>query len=165
MNKKLLESFKKIYEQEENLKTYKAYYLALCNWLKDNRSGVNSSFYSERINMLLSLDPDEYDINEDKGNGISLTNEKKRIGDGNFSRIEGLFAAIEETLWDMVTLSSDKECSNCHYGDLRYIKINPKSTNSRIILECSDCGRAMDLEGNMIDEKIDDYRPAMQKEL
>ena len=163
MNIDVLNSFKNIFMNYDNLSSFKAYYLALCKWVKDNKEVFDANMDDMvRLDILLSLDVDEY-VLECNTNGIVLSNEKKRIGEYDYSDTEGFLMVIVDTLWDMVTISADADCQNCYYGDMRYIKIN--NPKGKIVLECNDCGHAMNLDGTALNEEIINYMPASQTEL
>ena len=164
MNNKLLKNFRDIYRNEKNIQSFSAYYRALCDWVENNRKILGDEvIHRNRLDMLISLDLDKYLIASSEI-GLSLELEEKRIGTTNFSRVDGLLSAISDTLWDMVTIRSDTECTNCKCGDLRYIKINYHA-NSKIALECNECGYAMNVDGSELEEKIIDFLPATKAEV
>lgn len=82
----------------------------------------------------------------------------------NLSSYKSYYDAL--TLWDMVTIRSDKICLNCGDGDLRYLKINTnKSDNGKVILECNICGKAVNIDGCECKDEIENYYPACKEDI
>lgn len=163
-NNRLLKSFQSIYSDENNMKSFSNYYHALCNWVKSNQNYIGSELICRNgLDVLISLDLDNYLVDSDT-NGLCLENEENRVG-RNFSSLDGLLMVISNTLWDMVTIRSEAICIRCKYGDLRYIKINDQDGNGKIVLECNECGQAMNLDGSKLEEKIENYLPATKSEV
>lgn len=164
MKKSLLDSFKNIYLHMNNLSSYKSYYDALTLWVKENSKYYSNKLQSQtRLRMLLDLDLEKYLINNP---GISLHLEKNRISKMDLSSIDEILMIICDTLWDMVTIRSDKICLNCGDGDLRYLKINTNdSDNSKVILECNICGKAVNIDGCECKDEIENYYPACKEDI
>lgn len=165
MNRKLLEKFRELYEDEKNLQSFRLYYKALCGWIENNKKTIGTEFIHGRLKILLSLNLEDYHFEEINGNGLDLNKEKERLTDYEYNDIEELLSSITDTLWDMVTISSDEKCPNCKYGDLRYLKINQNENKGKIVMECQDCGHGFYLDGNSLSEKIADYLPASKKDI
>lgn len=166
MNRVFLRDFDEIYLDEENLKSYRTYYIALCNWINSKRRLLGDELINrKRLNILLSLNVYDYATEEIKGNGMSLSREKERMSDLNNCSLDSALSAVSNTLWDIVTTSSVKLCVRCTYGDLRYIKINYTDTDGKVVLECKDCGALMNLDGSVCSDKIDNYIPATKEEI
>ncbi len=164
MNNNVLNSFRRIYRDKKNMQSFSAYYHALCNWVKNNPKKLGSELiHRNRLDILISLDLDKYLVDSDT-NELCLEKEENRIGK-DFSNLDGLLMVLSNTLWDMVTIRSDACCSRCKYGDLRYIKINDQDGNGKIVLECNECGYAMNLDGSNLEEKIVNYMPATKAEV
>ena len=162
MNRELLKSFYEIFKRNDNFTTYKNYYNALCNWLRDNTNEISMELLTKnRLDILLSLDINEYATEEIKGNGLLLGKEKDRIGTLKYKQIEVLLAIVSDTLWDLVTISSSVTCKKCNYGDLRYVRID----SNKLVLECRDCGCLMNLDGDKIAEKNIRCIPARKSDI
>ncbi len=165
MNNKLLKSFRSIYQDKKNIQSFSVYYQALSNWVKNNQKTLGRELiYKYGLDILISLDLNSYLI-DPKKNELYLEQEEKRIGNINFSKVDGLLMVIRDTLWDMVTIRSDSECCNCKYGDMRYIKINYQDGDGKIVLECNVCGQAVNIDGSRLEEKIVNYLPATKTEV
>lgn len=165
MNSKLLKSFQSIYRDKNNIQSFSSYYQALSNWVRNNQKILGSELiHRNRLDILISLDLGNYLI-DPSDNELCLEQEEKRIGTINFSKVDGLLGTISDTLWDMVTIRSDSECCRCKYGDMRYIKINYQDGKGKIVLECKECGAAMNIDGSRLEEKIVNYLPATKIEV
>ena len=64
---RLLKSFKEIFNDEENLKSYYQYYNALCNWINNNKIIGLELKKKYGLDMLMYLDLDKYNMNEISG--------------------------------------------------------------------------------------------------
>lgn len=169
MKKSVLNDFKEIYSDINNLSSYKNYYNALRLWVKSNEKYfVESLQFDSKLRMLLDLDENKYLVEEPE---ISLSMEKNRLCKIDFSLIDTLLRAISNTLWDMVTIRSDRDCPHCQYGlgygygDLHYIKAKIFEGNYNIILECNICGKLVNLNGSMYEGEIVSYYPACKEEI
>jgi len=163
MNNRILNSFRDIFNDQNNTASYTNYYIALCNWIIDNKEVISDELLERnRLVVLLNMDINKHIVDNPE---LQLENEKNRIGHVDFSSLDGLLGCIADTMWDMVTIHSMKTCSNCSGRDLRYIKINYHKTNGKIVLECCDCGCMMNTDGSMIVEKIIEYLPATKAEI
>lgn len=160
----MLKSFQSIYRDKKNMQSFSNYYQALCNWVKSNQKLIGSELICRNgLDVLISLDLDKYLVDSNT-NELCLEKEENRIGK-DISNLDGLLMVLSNTLWDMVTIRSDANCSRCKYGDLRYIKINDQDGNGKIVLECNECGHAMNLDGSNLEEKIVNYLPATKSEV
>lgn len=165
MNRQLQESFRAIYKNPEHLNSYRSYYNSLRNWVIDNKKTIGEKQIDPMLNILLSLQLDDYNLEEIQGNGLYPTEDSKRLAKRDYEKLDYLLLSIRDTLWDLVTISSDDNCPCCNYGDLRYLKINNKSLNRKIILECQSCGQAFNIDGSKFSETIEDYLPASKKDV
>lgn len=161
VNSRLFKRFISIYSEKNNIQSFKNYYQSLCNWIDSNKKMIGSELISRTyLDKMMSLDLDEYLV-DPITNGLCLEKEAKRMIK-EYSNIESLLRSIFYTLWDMVTISSDSDCSNCGKdGDLRYIKIN----NGKVVLECNECGYVQNLDGSKVEEKIENFLPATKSEV
>ena len=165
MNRKLQERINELSKDINNFRSLNTYYKALCNFVKSNKDIIKPEQISIRLKLLLSLNLDDYSLEEINGNGLDLSMEKEKFVNYEYNTIEELLSSITETLWDIITISSDEECPNCKYGDLRYLKINYKENKGKIIMECQDCGQGFYEDGSLVSEKIIDYLPASKKDI
>lgn len=165
MNDSLLNSFHEIYLDKNNLLSYKNYYNALRSWIKKNEKKLSSKLqYDSRLKMLIELNEDKYLVDDPE---FSLEMEEKRMRRVNFSKIDTMLMIICDTLWDMVTIRSEKNCPCCGDGDLRYIKVESNNGRSNnVLLECNVCGGLAYIDGCRCEErKIDSYHPACKEEI
>lgn len=164
MKTNLLDSFRKIYLDINNLSSYRNYYNALRLWVKKNSKYFDKEIQSQtRLKILLDLDLDKYLVSSPD---LSLDMEKKRMDNIDLSSINIMLMIICDTLWDMVTIRSEKNCLNCGDGDFRYIKVNwDEHSDGKIILECSICGDVINVDGSEFNEKIECYYPACKKDI
>lgn len=165
MNDSILNTFHEIYLDKYNLLSYKNNYNALRMWVKKNEKNLSSRLqYSSRLRMLLDLDEDKYLVDNP---GFYLDMEEKRKSRVGFSKIDTMLMVICDTLWDMVTIRSEKNCPCCGDGDLRYIKVLSSSAkHNKVLLECNICGRLANLDGSRYEgRKIDSYYPACKEEI
>lgn len=165
MNDSMLNSFHEIYLDKKNLLSYKNYYNALRLWVKKNEKNLSSRLqYNGRLRMLLDLNDDKYLVDNPE---FSLEMEEKRKSRVNFSKIDTMLMMICDTLWDMVTIRSEKNCPCCGDGDLRYIKVSSNNAkHNNVLLECNICGRLANIDGSRYEgRKIDSYYPACKEEI
>lgn len=162
MDSRLLKEFRDIFNNH-NIQSSIDYYKVLCLWVNRNKKIFGEHLlHINRLNVLTSLDIEKYIINSSE---IDLNNEINRIRKIDFKSLDGLLMFISDTMWEMITIASSKECYNCKYGDVRYIKINYKDCKGKVVLECQDCGQIMNINGIKITEKIQNYLPATKKEV
>lgn len=164
----VINSFFEIYEYEENLSSFKNYYDSLRLWVKKNEGYFGQKLQSDsELRMLLDLEVDKYLVENPE---LCLDRESKRMQYINTikkDKIGTLLMFINDTLWDMVTLRSIRDCPVCGvYGDLRYLNINYKENGKgKVILECQDCGHAINIDGSEVEETITEYLPATKDDL
>lgn len=169
MKKTVLNSFKNIYLEMDNLSSYKNYYNALRLWVKKNEKYFGDKLQSNfRLRMLLDLEEEKYLVENPE---LSLHLEKNRLYDINFSSLDAILMAICNTLWDMVTIRSNRNCPRCQYGlgygcgDLRYIKAKANGYNDYVILQCNICDELVNIDGSVYKGEIEGYYPARKEEL
>ncbi|MBA4495502.1 hypothetical protein ACFO25_19975 [Paenactinomyces guangxiensis] len=117
------------------LDSYLIYYLAIVNWITNNtRYFGDNSIKSKRLEICINLDPTLYVIDEPE---LSLSMELDRLERIKPSKMDTLVMVIEDTLWDLVTIKSGKDCPNCTDDELRYVLAK---NESKLLLECDTCG-------------------------
>jgi hypothetical protein len=80
--------------------------------------------------------------------------------------LESLAMRIGDTLWDMVTIYSGKDCPRCIDDELRYIIAkNQKTEITKIVLTCETCGWTEKLDGSNWNEGLIDELPASKDDL
>lgn len=166
MNKKifsnLIISFKEIYEKEETLLNYINYYNALIKWVKDHISFFSTKQVTDsRLSVLLNLNPVCYVVSDPE---LLLEKELCRIGKKDYKTVEDLLMAISDTLWDLVTIRSGKDCPNCIYDELRYVVAKGEDTYE-LLLECETCGWTEHMDGKQWQEGIVEIIPASLDEI
>ena len=109
------------------------------------------------------MDINDYEQNI-SNNSVEIKKEKKKICKYDYS-IDGLLMIIHDTLWNIVMIESDISCSNCKYGDTRYVSIINKKGRKKILVECADCGQLTKLNGEKNYEKFIQWRPAKKIEI
>lgn len=160
----LNKSFKELLRRKEILASFESYYSALAFWVVENMDAFEYEMKdNKRLGVLLDINPSDYVIENPE---LSLSLECKRIGSNEFETIEDMLMTICDTLWDMVTIGSDKDCPNCIDDELRYVIAEDKSSNFReIILECDTCGWTEHLNGKRWNEGIVKILPANKKDI
>lgn len=164
MDKEALNSFQNLFEVEQHLESYITYYQALINWVKTNPEWFTDDLKKLcRLDVLLTLNPKQYVIDKPE---LLLELEKSRIGSREYETIDDLAMTIGDTLWDMVTIRSGKDCPNCQYDELRYvIAIDKISKDSTLTLECESCGWSEYLDGKEWSGGICNVYPARKDEI
>ncbi|AQY51486.1 hypothetical protein PWEIH_14931 [Listeria weihenstephanensis FSL R9-0317] len=137
--------YRLIFADDTNLTDYKNYYAALVNFINKNRPFFTPPIMEKwGLDVLVAIDPNEYVVEKPD---LSLDFEKIRLG-GDYKNIDSLAMSIRETLWDLVTIYSGKDCPITPNDELRYIKIRKDDNSEQFLLECAGCGRAEDIYGN-----------------
>lgn len=164
IDREVLNSFQNVFEREGNLKSYVAYYQSLVKWVQSKSEWFTDDLKKScRLDVLLALDPRQYVVENPE---LSLNLEKKRIGIREYETVDDLAMTIGDTLWDLVTIRSGKDCPNCQYDELRYVlAVDKISKESILTLECESCGWSEDIEGNEWDGGICDVYPARKGEI
>jgi hypothetical protein len=158
----LIISLKKIYKEEEALLNYISYYKSLIGWIKEHLNFFSTEqLENNRLNVLMDLDPDRYVITNPE---LLLEKENKRIGERDFGTIDDLLMSISDTLWDLVTIRSGKDCPNCTYDELRYVVAKDKDTYE-LLLECETCGWTEHTNGDQWSEGLVNIIPARLDEI
>ena len=165
MNSKLLKSFRNIFEDKQKLSTFYSYYITLCNWININKKHIGDDLNKkQQLKILMCLNIDNYNVNKIGEKRLVLSCEKRRIGEINYKKNKDLLEAIEDTLWDMVTIGSDLDC-DCIEGDLRYIKIINQNNVEEVVLQCNYCKQIYALDGTKKQIEIDGCIPATNEDI
>ncbi|BDH63964.1 hypothetical protein [Enterococcus faecalis] len=153
--RELVREFREISRCDSNLESYENYYQAYVKFINEHRDYFTDSFLEEwGLDILISIEIKEYIVpNPD----LSLSLEKSRLSKGEYKNIDTLAMSIRDTLWDMVTVYSGKDCPITPNDELRYIKLIYKDNSSKILVECAGCGWTEDIEG---EEYIGDFGKA-----
>jgi len=164
IDREILNSFHNLFDTEENFKNYVVYYQSLVNWVNEKSEWFTVDLKkSSRLDVLLTLDPQQYVVENPE---LSLNLEKRRIGLREYETIDDLAMTIGDTLWDLVTIRSGKDCPNCQYDELRYVlAIDKTSKKSILTLECESCGWSEDIMGNAWSGGICDVYPARKDDI
>lgn len=164
IDKKLLGSFQKVFDNPNATKDFLLYYITLSTWVKQNIEYFDEDVLkSNRLDVLLKLEPKEYIVDDPE---ILLDMEKERIGKREFETIDNLAMSIGDTLWDLVTIKSGKDCPNCIDDVFRYLIAENLITKDRkVILECETCGWTEKMDGSEWDEGIVNVVPANKSDL
>ena len=158
----LIMSFKRIYEEEETLLNYVNYYKSLIEWIKEHLNFFSTEqLENSRLNVLMDLNPDEYVVSNPE---LLLKKENKRIGERDFETIDDLLMSISDTLWDLVTIRSGRDCPNCIYDELRYVVAEGKDAHE-LLLECETCGWTEHINGEQWNEGLVKIIPARLDEI
>ena len=164
MNARLLKKFNILFEDEINLKSYTNYFIALRDWVINNKYlFINELEKNIRLKMLIQINIDNFDLETIGRKNIVLLYEKERMTGRRYKTTEDLLEEIDYTLWNMVALEADLEC-DCIDSDLRYIKIQ-EDRCYEILLKCDFCGQIYNINGMKINRAIKEYTPATSIEL
>lgn len=145
IDEKLLKEYYGIFNDTEKMKTFYSYYKALTQLVKKYPMEFTNEVRDEwGLNELLSIDEEEYIVDNPD---ICLSKEKKRLV-REYENIDTLAMAIRDTLWDMVTVYSGKDCPVNANEELRYIRIVYADNSDKMLLECPECGWTEDVSGN-----------------
>ncbi|EOH96175.1 hypothetical protein UAY_03085 [Enterococcus moraviensis ATCC BAA-383] len=145
ISENLLKDYYQIFSNPQTLKDFFSYYEALVRFVKKHPVEFTDEVKDEwGLNELLDININEYIVaNPD----ICLDMEAKRLV-RDYESIDTLAMSIRDTLWDMVTIYSGKDCPITPNDELRYIKIKYADDSERLLLECAGCGWTEDVEGN-----------------
>ena len=164
MTARLLKEFNILFEDENNLKSYTNYFIALRDWVINNKYlFINELEKNSRLKMLIEINIDNYDLETIGRKNISLLYEKERMTGRRYKTTEDLLEEIDYTLWNMVSTEANLEC-DCIDSDFRYIKIQEDGCNE-ILIKCDFCGQIYNINGVKINREIKEYTPASSLEL
>lgn len=134
---KLSKEFIELLRKTEVIQDYFSYYSAIVNWVKQNKKYFNeNTLKNNRLDVLLNLDPKIYIIDNPE---IILSMEAERLEKIKYDKADTLAMIIGNDLWDMVTISSGKDCPVCKYNELKYI-VAQTEKERKLVLECETCG-------------------------
>lgn len=159
---KLNEGFIELLKKPEVTQDYCSYYSAIVNWIKQNKKYFNENILkNNKLDVLLKLDPKIYIIDNPE---IILSMEAERVGKIKHDKVDTLAMIIGDNLWDMVTISSGKDCPICRYNELRYV-IAQTEKERKLVLECKNCGWCEYMDGNKWSDGIAEWIPASKNDL
>lgn len=163
LNRQLVEKFRKISQVESNLESYENYYQAYVRFINEHKFYFTDEVMRKwGLDVLVSIDIGEYlVVNPD----LYLSLEKTRMGKGKYAKIDTLAMIIRDTLWDMVTIYSGKDCPRTPDDELRYIKIVYEDNSDKILLECATCGWTEDVNGREYTGPFGRVFPVKEKEI
>lgn len=158
---KLHEEFVSLLKDPEVTKDYCSFYSSVVNWIKQKKKYFTKEIMERnRLDVLVNLDPNEYIIDEPY---IELSTVASSFESNFPDKIDNLAMLIGDTLWDMVTIYSEKDCPVCDDG-LRYI-LAELNYGKKIVLECDTCGWCEYLDGTTWNEGVAMCIPANIKDL
>ncbi|WP_044973128.1 hypothetical protein [Ruminococcus sp. HUN007] len=106
---KLHEEFASLLKDPEVTKDYCSFYSSVVNWIKQKKKYFTKEIMERwRLDVLVNLDPNEYIVDEPD---IDLSTEALRFEKIPPDKIDTLAMLIGDTLWDMVTIYSEKRLS------------------------------------------------------
>lgn len=159
MNARILKRFNNIFDDKKTLESYNNLYVALRDWIMNNNNFFSKELKNHmRLNMLIQLNVDDYDLEKIGRKNFPLFYAKERLTERNYKTTDDLLECIDNILWDMVAIEADIEC-DCIDGDPRYI-INQEKENNEILIECNYCAQLYDVNGKKMDRTINKYKPA-----
>lgn len=163
LDRELVEEFREISQCDSNLKSYENYYQAYVNFINEHRDSFTNSILEKwGLDVLTSIDIQNYIAPTPE---LSLDMEKRRLSKGAYEDIDTLAMSIRDTLWDMITVYSGKDCPITPNDELRYIKLVYKDNSDKILLECAGCGWTEDTSGNEYTGSHGKVYPVNQKEI
>lgn len=159
LNKDIMSSFRDIYHKKEIFSDYINYYSALVLWVKNHIDlFTKEQLENSRLDVLININPAQYIIEEPE---IDLELEYKRVAERIYESMEDLVMTIGDTLWDLVTIRTGKDCPNCVCDELRYVIAQDKVREKcELVLECETCGWTEHINGKQWKEGIVKIIPA-----
>lgn len=164
MDTKLWDSFIEILKNPTTIKSYYNYYSAIISWIKSNSRYLGEEFQKrDRLDTLIKLDPAAYIIDHP---GIALNMELNRLESTKPHRIDTFAMVIENTLWDMVTIRTGKDCPMCIDDELRFVlSVDNLTSEEKLILECETCGWCEYIDGGKWNERYSKVVPASRHDI
>ncbi len=158
--KKLYEEFIELLNSPEVTKEFVAYYSTIIDWIKRNKRYFNEVVLTNsRLGVLLNIDPSEYVVDSSE---ISI--EVKSFERIKPDKIDDIAMLIGDSLWNLMVISSGKDCPVCRYNELGYIWVRVNYT-SELVLECENCGWCERLDGSEWNDGPAECIPANKKDL
>lgn len=163
LDRELVKEFREISRCDSNLESYEDYYQAYVMFISEHRDYFTDSILEKwGLDVLISIDTKEYIVPTPD---LSLDMEKARLSKGEYKNIDTLAMSIRDTLWDMVTIYSGKDCPITPNDELRYIKVVYTDKPNEILLECTGCGWTEDTEGKEYTGDFGKVFPVKEKEI
>ena len=158
--KKLYEEFIELINCPEVTKEFSVYYSTIIDWVKCNKRYFNELVLRKsRLDILIKIDPNEYTVDSSE-----LSIEAKSFEKIKPSKIDNCAMLIGDSLWNLMIISSGKDCPVCRYNELGYILVKFNETRE-LVLECENCGWCEHLNGLKLNEEISECIPARKKDL
>ncbi|MBC1405577.1 hypothetical protein HBP39_09415 [Listeria welshimeri] len=162
ISEELLKDYYEIFSDSAKIKDFSSYYKALVQIIKKYPLEFTNEVRDEwGLNELIIIDENEYIVDKPD---LCLSMERKRLV-RKYEDIDTLAMAIRDTLWDMVTIYSGKDCPLTPNDELRYIKIVYKDSSNKILLECAECGWTEDIDGDEYNGPIGKVFPVREGEV
>ena len=161
INNKLFNNFTNLINNSRNMNNYYNYYESLISFLDKNKKFIRKELFElYNLDFLINLDFISY-IN--KNSSLDLTVEKEYMKRKPEST-ELLIASISYSLYEMIRLSVSQECTICEC-ELFYSFCEFDNSEKKIVLECPICTNIIDINGNLIKDKVTFSRPANKYDL
>ncbi|MCL2398873.1 MAG: hypothetical protein FWC91_03895 [Defluviitaleaceae bacterium] len=130
-------NFTNLLHEPHIFKSHLNYYNALTGWVKKYYNEIGNDLVQRNgLDAILNIDFEKYLSKESE---ISLKLEQKRIFTRKPETLDALLMIINNTIWDMIRLYSEKDCPICD-GELYYVIFEKLNTKQRDIgLECCLC--------------------------
>lgn len=143
-------------EIANSMTSYTNYYMTIVSWLEENKQYIGEDVIREyNLPTLMKLDCKLY-VNEEEPDLPYLDSEINRLKDLVPNKVDILVMIISQLLWDMVTIRSKKECSNCQNGSVRIILARYKDTQKeQLVISCEQCGWAELPNGELLSAGVD----------
>jgi len=165
MKTAIINSFKKLLNDTEIFHSNSTYFMALRNWLIDNLDSFDEELLiRNRLDSILNIDINDYMCNLIDHRPIVSPREVERIGKIEYDSIDGLLMVVSDTMWELLSISSDEACNNCGSISTRFVSV-VADTRPYLFIECCDCGMIMDLNGISIQGKVSHICPAKKTDI
>lgn len=98
--------------------SYMEYFLILVEWIKKYETSLENSIYWNRLSTVLDIHINDYLSKEPE---ILLNKESKRMFSVKPHSVDSFVMRLSDTLWDLIKISSGKECPRCRDDELNYV--------------------------------------------
>ncbi|MFT0213886.1 hypothetical protein VQ643_14990 [Pseudomonas sp. F1_0610] len=141
---RIVARYKALAEVDENFESYFSFYLAMCKFIDGNKQFFKDNLKSKwGLDILMKLDFQKYIL---ESPDLSLVSVRQRIKESENLKSASLPMLINSYLWDLVRIYSDEDCTRCG-NSMAYVKAIEKNKKETIVLECTFCGAAKNLDG------------------
>lgn len=163
LDRELVKEFRETSQCSSNLESYENYYKACVQFINKNKDYfIDSILKKWGLDVLISIDAEEYIVSK---LDLSLNMEKIRLSKGAYENIDTLAMSIRDTLWDMITVYSGKDCPITPADELRYIKLIDEDGIEKLLLECAGCGWTEELNGEEYKGSFGKVFPVNKREI